>query len=68
MAASLLALVPEVAELAAMEAAWRADAEVVGLLEQDAHWDQSNRITTGWLACLREIFAHRGVPLKPAVG
>ncbi|MFO0633719.1 MAG: hypothetical protein U0168_12785 [Nannocystaceae bacterium] len=63
LAASLLALVPEFPALAPAERRWRADSELVALLERDAGWDQSDRITTGWSSRIRECLAERGVPL-----
>lgn len=68
MAATLLALVPDVPALASSEEGWRRDPDLIALLERDASWDHSERIVAGWIARIRECFAERGVVLVPAVG
>jgi len=67
-AASLLATVPEVPDLSASEPIWRADPELVGILEADASWDHSDQIVPIWISRLRERFQERGIHLTPAVG
>ncbi len=65
MAASILGVCSHLPSLAALENAWRADAQIQTLVEQDRSYDGSEEITKEWLTAVVAQFQKRGLLLTP---